>query len=239
MKIALIGYGKMGKAIEKLALAKGHQITAIVDSKNSIENTNFDDVDVAIEFTRPELAVKHMNFCLEIGLPIVVGTTAWQNELKIIAENVSKYKGALVHASNFSIGVNLFFEMNKKLAKIMEAHPAYKLEMTEIHHTQKLDKPSGTAVTLAEEIIEQNTNYKHWRLAENNELENENEFFIHALREENVPGTHIINYSSPIDSIQMQHIAHTRDGFALGAILAAEWIKNKKGIFTMKDVLQN
>ena len=239
MKIALIGYGKMGKAIEKLALAKGHQITAIVDSQHSIENTNFDDVDVAIEFTRPELAVKHMNFCLEIGMPIVVGTTAWQNELKIISDNVSKYNGSLVHASNFSIGVNLFFEMNKKLAKIMEAHPAYKLEMTEIHHTQKLDKPSGTAVTLAEEIIEQNTNYKHWRLAENNELENENEFSIHALREENVPGTHIINYSSPIDSIQMQHIAHTRDGFALGAILAAEWIKNKKGIFTMKDVLQN
>ena len=239
MKIALIGYGKMGKAIEKLALAKGHQITAIVDSQNSIENTNFDDVDVAIEFTRPELAVKHMNFCLEIGLPIIVGTTAWQNELKIITENVSKYNGALVHASNFSIGVNLFFEMNKKLAKIMEAHPAYKLEMTEIHHTQKLDKPSGTAVTLAEEIIEQNTNYKHWRLAESNELENEKEFFIHALREENVPGTHLVNYSSPIDSIQIEHIAHTRDGFALGAILAAEWIKNKKGIFTMKDVLQN
>ena len=239
MKIALIGYGKMGKAIEKLALAKGHQITAIVDSQNSIENTNFDDVDVAIEFTRPELAVKHMNFCLEIGLPIVVGTTAWQNELKIITENVSKYNGALVHASNFSIGVNLFFEMNKQLAKIMEAHPAYKLEMTEIHHTQKLDKPSGTAVTLAEGIIEQNTNYKNWRLAERNELEIGNEFFIHALREENVPGTHLVNYSSPIDSIQIQHIAHTRDGFALGAILAAEWIKNKKGIFTMKDVLQN
>jgi 4-hydroxy-tetrahydrodipicolinate reductase len=229
----------MGKAIEKLALAKGHQITAIVDSQNSIENTNFDDVDVAIEFTRPELAVKHMNFCLEIGLPIVVGTTAWQNELKIITENVSKYNGALVHASNFSIGVNLFFEMNKKLAKIMEAHPAYKLEMTEIHHTQKLDKPSGTAVTLAEGIIEQNTKYKNWRLAESNELENGNEFFIHALREENVPGTHLVNYSSPIDSIKIQHIAHTRDGFALGAILAAEWIKNKKGIFTMKDVLQN
>ena len=239
MKIALIGYGKMGKVIEKLALAKGHQITAIVDSQNSIENTNFDDVDVAIEFTRPELAVKHMNFCLEIGVPVIVGTTAWQNELKIITENVSKYNGALVYANNFSIGVNLFFEMNKKLAKIMEAHPAYKLEMTEIHHTQKLDKPSGTAVTLAEEIIEQNTNYKHWRLAESNELENEKECFIHALREENVPGTHLVNYSSPIDSIQIEHIAHTRDGFALGAILAAEWIKNKKGIFTMKDVLQN
>ena len=239
MKIALIGYGKMGKAIEKLALEKGHQITAIVDSKNPIENTNFDGVDVAIEFTRPELAVKHMNFCLEIGLPIVVGTTAWQNDLIKITENVSKCNGALLHASNFSIGVNLFFEMNKKLAEIMEAHPSYKLEMTEIHHTQKLDKPSGTAVTLAEGIMEHNNNYKNWRLAEKNEPENENEFFIHALREENVPGTHIINYSSPIDSIQMQHIAHTRDGFALGAILAAEWIKNKKGIFTMKDVLQN
>lgn len=239
MKIALIGYGKMGKAIEKLALEKGHQIVAIVDSKNPIESINFDGVDVAIEFTRPELAVKHMIFCLEIGLPIVVGTTAWQNDLTKITENVFQCNGALLHASNFSIGVNLFFEMNKKLAEIMEAHPSYKLEMTEIHHTQKLDKPSGTAVTLAEGIMEHNNNYKNWRLAEKNEPENENEFFIHALREENVPGTHIINYSSPIDSIQMQHIAHSRDGFALGAILAAEWIKNKKGIFTMKDVLQN
>jgi 4-hydroxy-tetrahydrodipicolinate reductase len=121
----------------------------------------------------------------------------------------------------------------------MEAHPAYKLEMTEIHHTQKLDKPSGTAVTLAEEIIEQNTNYKHWRLAEDNELVNENEFFIHALREENVPGTHLISYESQIDSIHFEHVAHTRDGFALGAIVAAEWLQNKKGIFTMKDVLQH
>ena len=239
MKIALIGYGKMGKAIEKLALAKGHQITAIVDSQNSIENTNFDDVDVAIEFTRPELAVKHMNFCLEIGLPIVVGTTAWKEDLPAITDMVNKQNGSLVHASNFSIGVNLFFEMNKKLAKIMEAHPAYKLEMTEIHHTQKLDKPSGTAVTLAEEIIEQNINYKHWRLAEDNKLVNENEFFIHALREENVPGTHLISYESQIDSIHFEHIAHTRDGFALGAIVAAEWLQNKKGIFTMKDVLQH
>ena len=239
MKIALIGYGKMGKAIEKLALAKGHQITAIVDSQNSIENTNFDDVDVAIEFTRPELAVKHMNFCLEIGLPIVVGTTAWKEGLPAITDMVNKQNGSLVHASNFSIGVNLFFEMNKKLAKIMEAHPAYKLEMTEIHHTQKLDKPSGTAVTLAEEIIEQNTNYKHWRLAEDNKLVNENEFFIHALREENFPGTHLISYESQIDSIHFEHVAHTRDGFALGAIVAAEWLQNKKGIFTMKDVLQH
>ena len=152
---------------------------------------------------------------------------------------VNKQNGSLVHASNFSIGVNLFFEMNKKLAKIMEAHPAYKLKMTEIHHTQKLDKPSGTAVTLAEEIIEQNTNYKHWRLAEDNKLVNENEFFIHALREENVPGTHLISYESQIDSIHFEHIAHSRDGFALGAIVAAEWLQNKKGIFTMKDVLQH
>jgi len=239
MNIALIGYGKMGKAIEKIALEKGHQILVIVDSQKSIENANFNGVDVAIEFTRPEVAPKHMLFCLEIGVPIVVGTTAWKEDLPAIADMVNKQNGALVHASNFSIGVNLFFEMNKKLAKIMEAHPAYKLEMTEIHHTQKLDKPSGTAVTLAEEIIEQNTNYKGWSLAESTELENEKEFFIHALREENVPGTHLVNYSSPIDSIQIQHTAHTRDGFALGAILAAEWIKNKKGIFTMKDVLQN
>jgi 4-hydroxy-tetrahydrodipicolinate reductase len=239
MNIALIGYGKMGKAIEKIAIEKGHQITAIVDSKNPIELMNINNIDVAIEFTRPELARKHMVFCLEKGLPIVVGTTAWKEDLPAITELVNKQNGSLVHASNFSIGVNLFFEMNKKLAKIMEAHPAYKLEMTEIHHTQKLDKPSGTAVTLAEEIIEQNTNYNHWRLAEDNELVNENEFFIHALREENVPGTHLISYESQIDSIHFEHVAHTRDGFALGAIVAAEWLQNKKGIFTMKDVLQH
>ncbi len=239
MNIALIGYGKMGKAIEKIAIEKGHKITAIVDSKNPIELMNINNIDVAIEFTRPELARKHMVFCLEKGLPIVVGTTAWKEDLPAITELVNKQNGSLAHASNFSIGVNLFFEMNKKLAKIMEAHPAYKLEMTEIHHTQKLDKPSGTAVTLAEEIIEQNTNYNHWRLAEDNELVNENEFFIHALREENVPGTHLISYESQIDSIHFEHIAHTRDGFALGAIVAAEWLQNKKGIFTMKDVLQH
>jgi len=239
MNIALIGYGKMGKAIEKIAIEKGHKITAIVDSKNPIELMNINNIDVAIEFTRPELARKHMIFCLEKGLPIVVGTTAWKEDLPAITELVNKQNGSLVHASNFSIGVNLFFEMNKKLAKIMEAHPAYKLEMTEIHHTQKLDKPSGTAVTLAEEIIEQNTNYNHWRLAEDDELENENEFFIHALREENVPGTHLISYESQIDSIHFEHVAHTRDGFALGAIVAAEWLQNKKGIFTMKDVLQH
>ena len=239
MNIALIGYGKMGKAIEKIAIEKGHQITAIVDSKNPIELLKINNIDVAIEFTRPELARKHMVYCLEIGLPIVVGTTAWKEDLPAITDMVNKQNGSLVHASNFSIGVNLFFEMNKKLAKIMEAHPAYKLEMTEIHHTQKLDKPSGTAVTLAEEIIEQNTNYKHWRLAEDNKLVNENEFFIHALREENVPGTHLISYESQIDSIHFEHIAHTRDGFALGAIVADEWLQNKKGIFTMKDVLQH
>ncbi len=239
MNIALIGYGKMGKAIEKIAIEKGHQITAIVDSKNPIELLKINNIDVAIEFTRPELARKHMVYCLEIGLPIVVGTTAWKEDLPAITDMVNKQNGSLVHASNFSIGVNLFFEMNKKLAKIMEAHPAYKLEMTEIHHTQKLDKPSGTAVTLAEEIIEQNTNYKHWRLAEDNKLVNENEFFIHALREENVPGTHLISYESQIDSIHFEHIAHSRDGFALGAIVAAEWLQNKKGIFTMKDVLQH
>ena len=239
MNIALIGYGKMGKAIEKIAIEKGHQITAIVDSKNPIELLKINNIDVAIEFTRPELARKHMVYCLEIGLPIVVGTTAWKEDLPAITDMVNKQNGSLVHASNFSIGVNLFFEMNKKLAKIMEAHPAYKLGMTEIHHTQKLDKPSGTAVTLAEEIIEQNINYKHWRLAEDNKLVNENEFFIHALREENVPGTHLISYESQIDSIHFEHIAHTRDGFALGAIVAAEWLQNKKGIFTMKDVLQH
>ena len=238
MNIALLGYGKMGKAIEEIALKAGHKIISRIDFNDDVLQ-GIKGADVAIEFTRPELARKHMVYCLEIGLPIVVGTTAWKEDLPAITDMVNKQNGSLVHASNFSIGVNLFFEMNKKLAKIMEAHPAYKLEMTEIHHTQKLDKPSGTAVTLAEEIIEQNTNYKHWRLAEDNKLVNENEFFIHALREENVPGTHLISYESQIDSIHFEHIAHTRDGFALGAIVAAEWLQNKKGIFTMKDVLQH
>ena len=239
MNIALIGYGKMGKAIEKIALEKGHQVIVIVDSKKTIENANFNGVDVAIEFTRPEIALKHMLFCLEIGVPIVVGTTAWKEDLPAITDMVNKQNGALVHASNFSIGVNLFFEMNNKLAQIMQDHTEYNVSIKETHHTQKLDKPSGTALSLAEGIIENNEHYSNWKLVETDHEKNSNEFFIQSIREENVPGTHLISYESQIDSIHFEHIAHTRDGFALGAIVAAEWLQNKKGIFTMKDVLQH
>jgi 4-hydroxy-tetrahydrodipicolinate reductase len=239
MNIALIGYGKMGKAIEKIALSKGHKIIVIVDSKKTIENISFEGVDVAIEFTRPELAAKHTAFCLEIGVPIVVGTTAWKKELASITDLVLKNNGSVLHANNFSIGVNLFFEMNNKLAKIMQDHTEYKLRIKETHHTQKLDKPSGTALSLAEGIIENNEHYSNWKLLETDNEKNANEFFIQSIREENVPGTHLISYESQIDSIHFEHIAHTRDGFALGAIVAAEWLLNKKGIFTMKDVLQH
>lgn len=237
MKIALIGYGKMGKAIEKIALAKGHSISVIVDSQHPIETINVEEIDVAIEFTRPEYAVKHINFCLSKQIPIVVGTTAWQKELLQVTESTIKQNGSLIHASNFSIGVNLFFEMNKKLANLMSTHTNYKLSIEEIHHTQKLDKPSGTAISLAEGIIDNNVNLSNWKLAEPHQSNLDSEILIHSIREENIPGTHAIYYDSFDDSIQFKHVAHTRDGFALGALIAAEWIINKKGIFTMQDVL--
>jgi 4-hydroxy-tetrahydrodipicolinate reductase len=235
MKIGLIGYGKMGKAIEAIALKRGHEITARVNSEYSIQEVNWEDVDVAIEFTQPDLAVEHMEICMKNHTPIVVGTTAWQHDLPKVNQLVSDLNGSLLHASNFSVGVNIFFELNRKLAEIMNRHSEYTVSMEEIHHVQKLDAPSGTAVSLANDIISEHEAYDSWSLStEDPRVE---AISIKAVREPNVPGTHEVTYSSEIDTIRIEHIAHNRDGFALGAVLAAEFLNGKEGIFTMKDVL--
>ncbi len=236
MKIALIGYGKMGKAIEEIAISRGHEVILKCTSNCTIEEADFSLVDVAIEFTKPELAVKHIDFCLDNNIPLVVGTTGWNNNLDSIKEKTKSVNGSLLHASNFSVGVNIFFELNKKLAELMSGNTDYSASIEEIHHIQKLDAPSGTAITLAEGLIDNNSNYTSWKLADSNS-ENENQLPIIAQRLPEVPGTHTIHYTSEIDSISITHEAHNRKGFALGAVIAAEWIKNKTGVFTMKDVL--
>jgi len=231
MKIALIGYGKMGKTIERIALERGHEIVARIDKDDDLEPIT--NAAVAIEFTRPDSAVNNMKYCAANQVPVICGTTGWHNDLDIIREYMDKHNGSLVHASNFSLGVNIFFELNKKLAQMMSGHPSYALEMQEIHHTQKIDAPSGTAVTLADGIIE-NSDYKKWHLGTTS---NEESIAIEALREDDVKGTHSVSYKNSIDTIEIKHTAHSRDGFALGAVIAAEWIVKHKGIFTMKDVL--
>jgi 4-hydroxy-tetrahydrodipicolinate reductase len=236
MKIGLIGYGKMGQAIETIALERGHEITARVNRDHPINEVNWEDVDVAIEFTQPDLAVQHMEICMKNHTPIVVGTTAWQQDLPKVNQLVSDLNGSLLHASNFSVGVNIFFEINRKLAEIMNRHPEYTVSMEEIHHVQKLDAPSGTAVSLANDIIEAHEQYTHWQLA-TDQVSNQR-ISIKALREPNVPGTHQVSYASEIDTISIEHIAHNRNGFALGAVLAAEFLFGKKGVYTMKDVLK-
>ena len=238
MKIGLIGYGKMGKAIERIALERGHQIAFKVDSKNLLSNQDASSADVAIEFTQPGLAVNHIDWCMKHHLPVVVGTTAWQQHLEHVKNVVTENDGALLYASNFSIGVNIFFHVNELLAKLMGEHPEYKARIEEIHHLQKLDSPSGTAVSIADGLIANNPNYKSWK----SELGNwpnvsEGELPILAKREPEVPGTHEVTYESNIDIIRMTHEAKSRDGFALGSVVAAEYLLNKKGVFTMRDVL--
>jgi len=238
MRIVIIGYGKMGKAIENIALNRGHEIVFRASSDNPIHNFNLDCCDVAIEFTKPELAISHINYCLENKTPIVVGTTAWLDKLSIVEKSVSQYNGSLLHASNFSIGVNIFFELNKKLASLISSYPDYKAEIEETHHTQKLDAPSGTAVKMAEDIIENNLSYDKWNLGEEEmPFCLQGNLPITSYRRPNVPGNHKVTYASSIDTISLSHIAHNRMGFALGAVLAAEWLVGKKGIYTMSNVL--
>jgi 4-hydroxy-tetrahydrodipicolinate reductase len=232
MNIALIGYGKMGKAIEKIALERGHTIVAIVNSESPIADTDLSLADVAIEFTRPDLAVEHMKTCISQKCPIVVGTTAWQEHLSEMTELVNSSNGTLLHASNFSIGVNI------RLAQLMKGQTDYKASMEEIHHLQKLDAPSGTAITLANGILQSNTDYSSWVLGEEKAPHTvDGQIGVTSYRLPDVPGTHIINYSSPVDTITISHEAHNRTGFALGAVIAAEFVFNKKGVFTMNDVL--
>ena len=231
MNIALFGYGKMGKTIERIAIERGHNIVAKID----IDTTGYDlgEADVAIDFSVPTEAFNNINKCFEKNVPIISGTTGWLDNYNNAIENCKKYNGAFIYASNYSLGVNLFFELNSRLAEMMRSFNEYDISIEETHHTQKLDAPSGTAITLAEGIIA-NSDKENWNL---DVTESEKTIPIVAKRIENVPGTHIVNYSSAVDEIEIKHTAKNRDGFALGAIIAAEWIKDKKGVFTMKDVL--
>ena len=230
MKIALLGYGKMGKVIEKIALERGHEIVLKKDQNNTFDG--LENADVAIDFSVPDSAVTNISTCLENGIPVISGTTGWLADYKTMVDLCQKNNGSFIYASNFSLGVNVFFELNDYLAKMMANLKQYQVSMEEIHHTQKLDAPSGTAITLAEGIIK-NTNYSQWTL----ENPKANEIQIEAKRIENVPGTHSIFYDSTVDQIEIKHTAHSREGFALGAVVAAEWLVGKKGVFSMKDVL--
>lgn len=238
MKIAIIGYGKMGKEIEKIALDRGHTVPLKISSTNlsdfSIENLK--KCDAAIDFTTPDLAVGNIYKCFDANLPIVVGTTGWYASFNEVIQKCAKHNQTILHATNCSLGVNLFFELNKKLAKLMSTQNDYDVKIEEIHHTQKLDAPSGTAITLAEGLIENYPQKNTWKC---DQEVGENELLINAFREENVPGTHAIKYCSEIDEIEIKHTAHNRKGFAKGAVIAAEYIANKKGVFTMNDVLFN
>ncbi|MBU2019777.1 MAG: 4-hydroxy-tetrahydrodipicolinate reductase [Bacteroidetes bacterium] len=240
MKIALIGFGKMGKIIKSCAVERGHTIDATFDSSNPLTVAALKNIDVAIDFTIPKLAIEHIELCLKANVPLVMGTTGWYEHLDQIEQKVKHSEGSFLWASNFSIGVNLFFELNKKLAQLMNPHlQEYQLQMEEIHHTQKLDAPSGTAISLANDIAA-NTGYSGYTTVENNKESYFNsppEFPIFARRIPEVPGTHTIEYSSDIDSIKITHEAKNRIGFALGSVIAAEFLQNKTGLFTMKDVL--
>ncbi|MDD3723278.1 MAG: 4-hydroxy-tetrahydrodipicolinate reductase [Lutibacter sp.] len=231
MKIALLGYGKMGKIIEQIALQRGHEIVLKIDENSA----DFDITlaDVAIDFSIPAAAFNNISNCLNNHVPVISGTTGWLAKLPEAVELCKQNNGAFISASNFSLGVNIFFELNTYLAKLMHNLEQYTISIEEIHHTKKLDAPSGTAITLAEGIID-NTEKESWTL---NVTNKETEIPITAKRIDEVPGTHSVAYKSAVDSLEIKHTAHSRDGFALGAVIAAEWIIGKTGVFTMKDVL--
>jgi 4-hydroxy-tetrahydrodipicolinate reductase len=238
MKIGLFGYGKMGKVIEKIALNKGHEITARVSSSNPKESFDLSDTDVIIEFSRPEVALENINYCLDNNLPIVVGTTGWYHQFAEIEKKCKTKNGGLLHATNFSLGVNIYFEMNKKLAEIMNHYTDYSAEVIEVHHTEKLDAPSGTGITACEGIIENNSKYSKWENVKKTEISSLDTLSIVSERLPNVPGTHEVKWTSAIDTIELNHIAHSREGFGVGAVMAAEFLKENIGIFTMRDVLK-
>jgi len=230
MNIALFGYGKMGQMLDKIGMARGHHIIAKIDVETT--EIDFSNIDVAIDFSTPDAAFKNITDCFKNNVPVISGTTGWLSRFDEAKGVCKKYDSGFIYASNFSLGVNIFFELNKNLAKMIANLEQYKVSLEEIHHTQKLDAPSGTAITLAEGIIE-NTVYSNWKMDE----AEDNEISITSKRIGKVPGTHTINYESSVDAIEIKHTAHNREGFALGAIIAAEWIKGKTGVFSMKDVL--
>jgi 4-hydroxy-tetrahydrodipicolinate reductase len=237
MIISLFGYGKMGKEIEQIAVQRGHQIGLKINSSNSSDITkeNVKNTDVIIEFSRPEFAKDNILFAIENNVPIVVGTTGWYEDYDFLKSQVLEKSGTLLTATNFSVGVNIFFKINEYLAKIMNTQDAYDVHMKEIHHTQKLDAPSGTALTLAQQIIHNIDRKTKWT---DKKTLDKSELTITSERVDPAPGTHSITYTSEIDDIEITHTAHNRKGFAFGSVLAAEFVKDKKGIFTMNDVLQ-
>jgi len=236
MLIALIGYGKMGRLIEEVAVQKGHKIILKINSSNKkdLHYENLAKADVAIEFTNPENAYENVKKCIELDTPVISGSTGWNEKLDEIKKYCKEKNGCFLHASNFSIGVNIFFEINKYLAQLMASQNEYDVSIKEIHHTQKKDVPSGTAVTLAEQVLSYNQRKKSWV---NNITDDTSEIQIISERTDPAAGTHQAKYSSSIDDIEIIHTAHNRLGFAAGAVLAAEYIYNKKGVFSMKDVL--
>lgn len=235
MKIALLGYGKMGKEIEAIALQRHHSIVLKVDDTNSasITKTDLQQADVAIEFSTPHTVISNIKKCLDAQLPIVVGTTGWYDSFNNIETECQQKNGTLFHSTNYSLGVNIFMKMNSYLAELMNKYASYDVSMEEIHHIHKLDKPSGTAITLANQLLDKIERKKNWSITDTNP----ETLFIKDVREGEVPGTHIIKYSSAVDDIEIMHKAHNRQGFALGAVIAAEYIYGKKGIFTMNDLM--
>jgi 4-hydroxy-tetrahydrodipicolinate reductase len=245
MKIALFGYGKMGKIIEQIALGRQHEIVLKIDKDNLHEATpeNLQQADVIIEFTTPASAIGNINRCLEAGVPVVVGTTGWYEQLAEIKEQCLAGNNALMYGSNYSVGVNIFFHVNRVLANIMNKYPYYEVQVEEIHHTQKLDAPSGTAITIAEGILDNLDTKSEWKnilVSDTGETADDNlstnQLLIESHRIESVPGTHTVVYDSEVDSIEFKHTAHSRNGFALGAVLAAEWLKDKKGFYQVTDM---
>ena len=242
MKIALLGYGKMGKIIEQIAVSRGHSIVLKVDEHNAHTFTDAElkAADVAIEFTRPDAAIGNMRRCFSVGVPVVVGTTGWYDQLAAISEECKSKNATLFHASNFSIGVNLFFQVNERLAELMNDFPEYDVVVDEIHHIHKLDAPSGTGISIANGILSKMPRKKNWKHYESSAPEeiNESELPIISHRQGEVPGTHSVTYVSEVDCIEITHEAYNRKGFALGAVVAAEWTNGKKGVLTMRDLLK-
>ena len=242
MKIALIGYGKMGKLLERFAQERGHEICITIDADNAsdIRSERFKEADVAIEFSVPHAALEHIYDAFEADVPIVVGTTGWYDELAAVEQKCRAGNNTLLYASNFSVGVNVFFYVNKVLARLMNSYSQYDVQVEEIHHTQKLDAPSGTAITIAEGILDglerKNTWVNEVIGQQDDVIVKPNELLIESHRIEEVPGTHTVIYSSEVDELEFKHTAHSRAGFALGAILAAEWLHGKKGFYSIKDM---
>ena len=237
VKIAIIGFGKMGRTIKNIAEERGHNVCCIFDIDNPFTETTKVDADVAIEFTTPEMAKPNILHAAKIGLPIVVGTTGWYEDFEDICDHINQTGGSLFYATNFSVGVNMFFKLNEALSRLMNKDHSYKASMEEIHHTEKKDAPSGTAITLAEGLIAHHSNIESWNL-KGEGTESSNSLPIDAKRIENVPGTHCITFGNSIDEITISHVAHNRLGFATGAVLAAEWLPSHTGVHNMNDLLQ-